>query len=446
MVRAAVLASLALVSTALADAGETTAVRLVVVTPDGPDDQPASIYCSLSTDGWPAGGRELRRVAPNLYATTLRLPAGQQVEYKFLRSRSWRTVEKGSRGEELPNRRLQVLRDVAQQVVLHQVACWADRPRPAVAVAFNSPPSAKAAPRASTLSGTIRVHEHFRSPQLDNERTIVVYLPPGYDRQPARRYPVLYMHDGNNIFDVRSSANGVEWGVDEACQRLIAQGRLQELIVVGIYNTPQRIAEYTPFVDRKYGGGRGDAYLDFLCDTVKPFVDRTYRTLPDREHTAIAGSSLGGLISIYALFERPQVFGRGAAVSPALWWADRAVLRYLRRVPPPPDLRLWIDIGTAEGRPPGPQERHPPAVRDCRALVQVLRERGFVPERDFHFEQIEGGRHHERDWAARIERVLLYLFASRTPASAPAASGPAPPGSRRGAPPATEPGAAWAGR
>lgn len=396
--------------------GEMTQVRFVVVTPDAPGDQPEQIYCSMSVDGWPERGRELQRVAPNVYMASGPLRAGSWVEYKFLRRPSWETVEKGEGNREISNRRLAVKSDVREQVVVHRVARWADRPRLAnTCVELNEPGAECPLSRISTLTGDIRTQHLFHSPELKNARTLMVYLPPGYDDAPQERYPVLYMHDGNNIFDVRTSATGVEWGVDEAAQRLITGGRIRKAIVVGIFNTPQRTSEYAPFKDAEFGGGLGDAYLEFMVATLKPHIDRTYRTLPGREHTGLAGSSLGGLISLYGLFKRADVFGFAGAVSPALWWGKRKIFSFVRVAPAPQPIRLWLDMGTEEGEAGGPLAEYEKGIADCRRMVKTLKNKGYDRERDLHYEEIEGGHHHELDWAARVDRMLLYFFGLDVP-------------------------------
>lgn len=396
--------------------GEMSQVRFVVVTPDAREAQAEEIYCSMSIDGWPEKGRALQRIAPNVYAAAGPLRAGSWVEYKFLREPSWEAVEKGDDNQELANRRLAIKSDVREQVVLHRVRRWADRPRLTnTSVEFNEPGEGSPLVRVSTLTGDIRVHHLFHSPELANARTIMVYLPPGYDDEPDQRYPVLYMHDGNNIFDAKTSATGVEWGVDETVQHLIVQDRIRKIIIVGVFNTPQRTKEYSPFKDPEFGGGFGDAYLEFVAATLKPFIDRTYRTLPGREHTGLAGSSLGGLISLYGLFAQPDVFGFAGAVSPALWWARRKIFSFLRAARRPRPIKLWLDMGTDEGEAAGPLVEYKKGPADCRRLVKTLTDQGYELEQDVRYEEIEGGRHHELDWAARVDRMLLYFFGVEVP-------------------------------
>ena len=175
--------------------------------------------------------------------------------------------------------------------------------------------------------GKVTLVPNVQSPQLGNARTLRIYLPPSYQENAAKRYPVLYMHDGQNLFDAKTAAYGVEWGVDETVNRLVATGVMEEVIVVGVDNTPDRIAEYTPCCDPKYGGGKLDAYQAFIVDTVKPLVDKTLRTLPRKETTAIMGSSLGGIASVAIAQRRPDVFSRAGGVSSSFWWDKSVAVR-----------------------------------------------------------------------------------------------------------------------
>jgi len=390
--------------------GRSTPVRLVVVTPY--DDEPRpEIWLASSLDGWKPKGRRLERVAPGLYFGEWALAVGKRVEFKFCRAGTWDSVEKGPAGEEIPNRGLEVRGDVGVQVLVQHVASWADRPAPAaMSVAF-APTAAAAARRAATLTGDIRHHHRVASREFHNERSVLVYLPPGYDDEPTARYPVLYMNDGNNVFDAATSFAGVEWGVDETAERLILAGRLRKLIVVAIYNTAGRLNEYSPVADARLGGGRADDYLAFVTETVKPLIDRTYRTRTGPDDTAIAGSSLGGLVSLYALIRRPDVFGGGGVMSPSLWWADRAVIRMSEQLAANGARpRLWIDMGDAEGGEPAGGKAGVSPVDDCRELVRVLKKRGLRDGADFRFFVAEGGMHNEAAWARRVDRMLTFLF------------------------------------
>src|SRR5258708_2734333 len=196
-----------------------------------------------------------------------------------------------------------------------------------------------------TAVGEMRVLPGLYSPQLDNSRDVLVYLPPGH-AAGHQRFPVLYMHDGQNLFDRGMAFGGNEWQVDETLEALSAEGL--GAIVVGLPNAGEaRVPEYSPFPG--FGPARGDAYLAFIIETVKPLIDAAFRTLPKREHTGILGSSMGGLISLYAFFRHPQVFGLAGGMSPALWYTRGAIYTYIRQAPFVP-RKLYLDNGTRAGR------------------------------------------------------------------------------------------------
>ena len=235
-------------------------------------------------------------------------------------------------------------------------------------------------------------------------RDVTVYLPPGYDTSADRRYPVLYLHDGQNLFDPeRAFKKGEHWRIGETATALIDAGRLAPLIIVGIDNAgPRRLHEYTPSHDRKRGGGGADAYLQLLMREVKPLIDGTYRTLPDAPNTGIGGSSLGGLVSLYAGLKHPDVFSRLAVMSPSVWWDRRVILKHVRDARPKPKLRIWVDIGTREGF------HH---VDNARLLRVGLAKSGWSEGDDLHYEEIPLATHSEAAWADRFGRVLSFLFA-----------------------------------
>lgn len=389
--------------------GQSTPVRLIAITPFEDDDR-QEIWLAGSLDGWKPKGRRLVRVASGTYVGEWTLPVGKTVEYKFCRAGTWDSVEKNAAGGEMPNRRLDVRGDVGLQIEVVHIARWADRDAPA-AVSVHFSEAARPSAHPHSLTGDIRFHHRVSSKQFRNERSVLVYLPPGYDDEPTARYPVLYMNDGNNVFDAATSFAGVEWELDETAQKLILAGRLRKLIIVAVYNTAGRIGEYSPVADARHGGGRADDYLEFLAGTVKPMIDRTYRTLPGPEHTGIAGSSMGGLVSLYALIHRPDVFGSGGVMSPSLWWANRAVIRLAEKIAANGAApRLWLDMGDAEGGDSAESDGRPTPVDDCRELVRVLKKRGLRDGTDFRFHVAEGAEHNEGAWARRVDRMLLFLF------------------------------------
>ncbi len=262
------------------------------------------------------------------------------------------------------------------------------------------------------ITGIIRVAPDLFSPQLNNRRDILVYLPPSY-HTTTRRYPVIYMQDGQNLFDNATSYAG-EWGVDETMETLGREDGL-EAIIVGIPNAGiRRLDEYTPFRDPRLGGGQGDAYLDYLCATIKPLIDRDFRTLPGRRHTGILGSSLGGLISLYAFFERPAVFGFAGVMSPSLWFAGEAIFDYVASAVYIPG-KLYLDAGTREyGEEHRPRVHRAAASRRYYASVRrmkgLLVRKGYRPLRDLmHVEEKWAG-HSESSWARRLPPALRFLL------------------------------------
>jgi predicted alpha/beta superfamily hydrolase len=247
-------------------------------------------------------------------------------------------------------------------------------------------------------------HEGFHSQYLPDDRNVTVFLPPSYHASSDRRYPVLYMHDGQNLFDPDAAfKKGEHWRVGETATALINDGRIPPLIIVGLDNTgPRRLHEYTPTHDRRRGGGGARDYGRLIVNELKPMIDAEYRTRSEAAHTGIGGSSLGGLVSLYLALEYPDVFTRVAVLSPSVWWDRRAILRNVRDARPKPPLRIWLDIGTREGR------YH---VDNAQLLKVGLSKNGWVEGDDLHYEEVPGGTHGEAAWAARFDRVLQFLFA-----------------------------------
>ncbi|HEV7904387.1 MAG TPA: alpha/beta hydrolase-fold protein [Pyrinomonadaceae bacterium] len=264
--------------------------------------------------------------------------------------------------------------------------------------------------RQHTLVGDIRTHKNFHSRFLPADRDIIVYLPPGYEREKRRRYPVLYLHDGQNLFDGATSfIPGQEWRMDETAQALIASGEIRALIIVGVYNTgTNRIDEYTPTKDAQVKqGGKADLYGRLLVEELKPFIDSQYRTLREAHETGLGGSSLGGLVSLYLGMKYPQVFGKLAVVSPSVWWDNKAILRDMQALSKRPRTRIWMDIGTRESRNPMD------AVLDTRALRDALVAKGWKENGDLKYFEAEGAEHSERAWAERVGPMLKFLFGKK---------------------------------
>lgn len=258
--------------------------------------------------------------------------------------------------------------------------------------------AAYASNRTHTVVGTVQVRKDLWSPELENQRDILVYLPPSYAHSD-QHYPVLYMHDGQNIFDETTSYVG-EWRVDETMEQLSLEGI--EAIVVGIPNMgEQRIHEYSPFNDARTGVGRGDQYLAFVAETVKPLIDSDFRTLPDREHTGIMGSSMGGLISLYAFFHLGEVFGLAGVMSPSLWLANGAIFSYVQDAPFVSG-KIYMDIGTLEGG--GRMRANTNRMRD------ILARKGYRRGRDLRYIEEQDGIHNESAWTRRLPEAVRFLL------------------------------------
>jgi predicted alpha/beta superfamily hydrolase len=261
-------------------------------------------------------------------------------------------------------------------------------------------------PGPSSLKSRLRLHQQFASQLMDEKHDFIVYLPPLYDAESDRRHPVLYLQDGQNLFDPETSfIPGNYWHVGETTDGLIMSGAIEPLIIVGIYNTGEhRIDEYTPIKDKKLGGGHADAYGQMLVEELKPFLDHNYRTLPGNENCGIGGSSLGGLVTLYLALKYTWVFGKVAAMSPSVWWRNRAILKTVAKIKRKPDLRIWLDIGTKESRR---------ALPDARALKAALVNKGWKLGEELHYLEVEGGHHDEVAWSQRVAPMLKFLFPPR---------------------------------
>jgi predicted alpha/beta superfamily hydrolase len=255
---------------------------------------------------------------------------------------------------------------------------------------------------AAAGPGHLERIEQFSSKFVTKKRDIVVYLPGIYTKRPDLHFPVLYLEDGQNLFDPNTSfIKGMYWHVGESADRVIAQGQVQPLIIVGIYNTDKRLNEYTPTRDKKLGGGRADKYGRMLVEELKPFIESKYRVLGGPEHTGLGGSSLGGLLTVYLGVKYPQVFGKLAVLSPSVWWNRRAILDYVEKAKMPSQPRIWLDAGTKEDTS---------TVANVTALRDVLLSKGWQEGSSLHFQVFEGAQHNEDAWAQRVAPFLQFLF------------------------------------
>jgi enterochelin esterase-like enzyme len=265
-------------------------------------------------------------------------------------------------------------------------------------------PKSLLAPPDATPHPRLRLHRAFPSIYLPNKRDLIIYLPPGYNKHPDRTYPVLYMQDGQNLFDPRTSfIPGNTWQIREHADAAIRAGEVEPLIIVGIYNTPARMDEYTHENTRQMGGGQAGQYGLTLTREILPWIATQYRVRTDRDSTGLGGSSLGGLVSLYLGLRYATWFGKLAILSPSVWWNRKSILGYVNESSPEiwDRPRVWLDVGDQEGKR---------TVADVEALNRRLKANHWRPGETLHFEKVPGGTHDEPSWARRVRPMLKFLF------------------------------------
>lgn len=313
----------------------------------------------------------------NSFELILNLPAGQYA-YKCTRG-NWGKVECLANGKDVSDHSFQLAADTTIEI---NIEAWRDD--------FASVSKMHTAGKQVHIMDTA-----FFIPQLNRTRRIWIYLPKGYN-ETQKRYPVLYMQDGQNIFDEYTSAFG-EWGVDECLDSLIASGKPAG-IVVGIDNGPERLNEYNPYAFRDFGEGEGDRYLDFIVQTLKPFIDKNYRTLASKENTIIAGSSMGGLISYYAMIKQPQVFGKAGIFSPTFWTAP-AINQLTDSLVGKISGKFFFYIGGQEGDA---------FIKDMQAIQESLGEKSQAM---IYSVIDENGMHNEKSWRKWFAEFYNWIMA-----------------------------------
>ncbi len=254
-----------------------------------------------------------------------------------------------------------------------------------------------------------RRHQGFRSRILKSSRDVTVYLPPGYDEEPDRAWPLLILQDGQNLFDPETSfIRGRTWRVAETADEVIAAGAVEPLVIAGVANGGERrLAEYTPSRDWKMGGGEDGQYGEMLQRELLPFLRKEYRLRSGPAHTGLGGSSLGGLASLWLGLRHPEVFGKLAVLSPSVWWNHKYIVSYVNDRAPELQQRprIWLDVGDAEGRR---------TLADAELLAARLRAHGWRDGADLHFERVRGGTHDEAAWAERVGPMLQFLFPGKS--------------------------------
>ncbi|HMO32656.1 MAG TPA: alpha/beta hydrolase-fold protein [Lacibacter sp.] len=354
-------------------------VSLPATTPPG-----AQIFFAGSINNWnPADNNYILTPDANGVPQIV-IPQGTgTVQFKFTRGGSWTTVEGGPNGEEIANRSFTFTG--GPQTINLTIQSWKDLV-------------------GSTAASNVQIlNPSFFMPQLNRSRRVWLYLPPDYATS-SKRYPVLYMHDGQNLFDTRTSFSG-EWGVDETLNTLQAGGDYGA-IVVGIDNGgASRLNEYSPWVNSQYGGGEGAAYIDFIANTLKPHIDANYRTLTGPEHTALFGSSMGALISTYGAVRYPQIFGKVGSFSPAYWFALSDLNSYINATTTPlAGIRIYHLAG---------QNESSTMVPNINSITSSLRSKGVTVPNSTSKVDADGA-HSEWYWRREFGAAYQWLFANAT--------------------------------
>ena len=348
--------------------------------PENTSDE-TSIYISGDFEGW-TGGQGTYKLLQNKNTYSITLPyQDSTINFKFTQG-SWSTVETDIEGNNIDNR--SYISSALKDTIRVQIGSWNDND--------NTPKKSTASTNVSMLS------ESFEIPQLNRTRRIWIYLPPDYDAS-KKSYPVLYMHDGQNLFDEATSFAG-EWQVDETLNELYNKKGFG-LIIIGIDNDDsKRMDEYSPWESTKYsGGGEGGAYLDFIVETLKPFVDKNYRSLADQQHTAIMGSSLGGLISHYGALKFSDTFGLTGVFSPAFGFSETCY-DYALKHGNIEDVRMYFLAGDNES---------PTMVSNMNNMINLMKSEGF-DQNNITSKVVPGGEHNEKLWRENFEETILWLF------------------------------------
>lgn len=356
-------------------------VLLKIISVPNDTHEDAKIFMANSTNNWNPNDPnfELKKDNSGNYTIEIQKKEGT-LEYKFTQG-NWETAEGDENGNKLENRKLNFSND--QQTIENQILSWE-----------------KTAVKKNTASDNVKVlSENFSIPQLNTTRKIWIYFPPDYSNS-NKRYPVIYMQDAQNLFNEATSFSG-EWKVDETLNQLFKDGK-PTAIVVGIENGgAERIDEYSPWKNEKYGGGKGDAYTEFLAKTLKPYIDKTYRTLPQAKNTALIGSSMGGLISFYAGLKYPDQFGKLGIFSPSFWFDFKDLNFFLNKnVKKLKSTQFYFLSGTKESED---------MVSDIQKIIPILLKKG-VPKTNIRTKFDEDGTHSETYWSREFGAAYLWLF------------------------------------
>ena len=329
---------------------------------------------------WDPGKIALQDQGNGVWSKAIDLPKGIDIEYKFTLG-SWEREAANEQGLPFANFRMKLGKT---DKISHTIEHWKD---------------GKGFEVAGQVTGTVELISNVSGEGL-KPRDVTVWLPPGYDENPDQRFPVLYMHDGQNLFDPMLASYKVDWQVDETATKLIETGKIPPMIVVGMNNTADRNLEYS---DRELGA----AYRKWLIEELKPNIDKKYRTKPGREHTSVGGSSMGGLVSFILAWENPDVFSSAICMSPAFRIGrEYGKLDYTKTVRKDkgekPDVVFYIDNGGI-----GLEEVLQPGITK---MIKVLKKKGFEEKKDLFYVIDPDAKHFESAWAERMPQAMEWLF------------------------------------
>ena len=358
-------------------------VTFILTSPDLPDDTSVYITGSVEQLGmWNPNKVKMDPKGNHTWTKEIVISRPVSIEYKYTLG-SWEREGANADGSPLSNFNTNASQD---KTVKDTVLFWTKGPRQRVV--------------HGQITGTVKYHRALKGAGI-KDRDLIVWLPPGYEADTSRRYPVIYMHDGQNVFDPATSAFGVDWSVDETADDLIKKKSIEPVIVVGIYNTSDRMKEYTP-------GDKGAAYMEFIVKTVKPLIDSTYRTKPDRKNTIVGGSSAGGIISFMLVWEHPEVFSKAICMSPAFktptsmsagWDYAKVVETSTGKKK---DVFFYIDNGGI-----GLESQLQPGVDE---MIKALKAKGYQEGKDFVVVIDPNAKHSEADWAKRFPNALQLVL------------------------------------
>jgi len=352
-------------------------VKIQVFTPYL-NDTTSTVYISGDIDAlgaWNANKTPMSFVRKHLWRKSFKPKTNASIEYKFTLG-SWQKEGLDKQGRPFANFSINTATTRIKTDTIYQ---WGQAQNTIV----------------GQITGQVVYHKQMQGEGL-LARDVIVWLPPDYDKNTDKKYPVLYMHDGQNLIDPKTSSFGVDWQADETGDSLIRIGKIPPVIIVGINNTADRSLDYSP-------GTKGEAYMNFIINKLKPFIDATYRTKPDRLHTFVGGSSMGGLISMMLVWEHSDIFSGALCMSPAFQYQN---FDYVPKITsdkaPKKDLKIYLDIGTV-----GLETQLEPGVI---AMVNALNAKGYLPNKDYFYVKETQARHAEADWARRLPNALIFLL------------------------------------